>query len=157
MDVETRLARLESENRRLRVGVLLALSVVGATFIMGQARPPANLPAEKFSLVRPGGGVLSQLGSSNGKPWLTLYDSATEETNDRANMAVDERDGAAVWVRGHGNDGGASLWASRDGQGSILVRDTSGRIRILMTVSPSTQEPRIEMIDQAGAVIWSAP
>jgi hypothetical protein len=92
-----------------------------------------------------------------GLPWLSLYDSGTEETNDRANVAVSGTDVASIWVRGHGNEGAAGMDTSRDGQPLIYLRDTSGRARILMTLSASTQEPLILMMDQAGTVTWSAP
>jgi hypothetical protein len=157
MSIEDRLARLERENRRLKVTVLLVLMLVATVFLMGQARPPTNSPAEKFSLIRPGGGVLGAFTTFEGKPWLVLYDSADTETNDRANVGVTGTDLASVWVRGHGNDGSAQLSTSRDGQPWISLQDTSGRTRIRMTLIGLTQDPRIEMMDQAGTVTWSAP
>jgi hypothetical protein len=46
MSIEDRIARLERENRRLKVGALLAVLIIGGTFIMGQARPATSIGLE---------------------------------------------------------------------------------------------------------------
>jgi hypothetical protein len=156
MSIEDRLARLERENRRLKLGGLLGLLVVASVFLMGQARPATTTAADTFTLLRPGGGISAIFQTVNGLPLLSLFGGATDG-NDRANVAVVDRDIASVWVRGNGNRGSASIEASHDGKPAIYLQDTSGRTRLLMTLSGSTQEPLILMMDQAGSVIWSAP
>ena len=77
MSIEDRIARLERENRRLKVGALLGLLVIVAVFIMGQARPPRVLEAEAFVLRDSTGVRLAQLSiEDDGLPRLVL-DQAT--------------------------------------------------------------------------------
>jgi hypothetical protein len=156
MSIEDRMARLEREHRRLKVAGLLMLLIVASAFLMGQSRMATSYVADSFTLNRPGGGVSGLFWTGPGRPTLTLFGSAAD-SEDRANMAVLERDIASVWVRGNGNSGAATLRASPDGQPSIYLQDTSGRTRLLMTLSASTQEPLILMMDQGGTVVWSAP
>jgi hypothetical protein len=63
MNVEERLARLERENRRLKVAGLLALLAVASAFLMGQTRVPQRIVASEFVLVNASGEVMAQLGA----------------------------------------------------------------------------------------------
>ena len=94
MDVEKRLARLERENRRLKVVGVLTLMMVASVLVMGQTRP-MTYTGDMFTLSRPAGGTAGLLWTRDGRPSLSLFGGA-DGGNDRANMAVIERDLASV-------------------------------------------------------------
>lgn len=80
MSVEDRLARLERENRRLKLAGLLMLAVIGSVFMMGQVRPPTRYEAESFILRDRRGVTIAALGTSYeadsnvGRPILSFYE-----------------------------------------------------------------------------------
>lgn len=81
MTLEERVTRLERENRRLRAAGLIALSLVGSVFLMGQTRVPRRIEAESFAVRTPYGQTVALLsgnetaGPQQGHGQLTLYDT----------------------------------------------------------------------------------
>jgi hypothetical protein len=75
MSIEDRLARLERENRRLKVAGLLVLLATVSVFLMGQARPAQRIMAGSFAVTNTSGDVVAILGSDGerGMPYLNLY------------------------------------------------------------------------------------
>ena len=128
MSVEDRLARLEHENRRLKVTGLLAAVVAASVLLMGQTRPTQRIEAETFAVKDRRGVVVAALGvgydvgSDVGLPWLAFYN---------ADGSVDTF--LQVW---HGTPslqlaapGGGSviLTAQPDGEASVRVYGSNGR------------------------------
>ena len=82
MDVmEARLARLERENRRLKLGGMAALAAIASIFLMAQTRPPARVVEAEVFVVKDRRGVeLAQFGatyapgSDVGGAWLAFHD-----------------------------------------------------------------------------------
>ena len=77
MELESRVDRLERENRRLKRLGVTALVVAGLIVGLGQARPrqPEEVRATKFVLVDEGGQQRATLGIENGGPALVLEDT----------------------------------------------------------------------------------
>ena len=77
--IEQRMTRLEGENRRLRIAVLLAILVPAAFLLMGQARYPKRIETEALVVRAPDGAVVAYIsGDENAGPTygdgsLTLY------------------------------------------------------------------------------------
>jgi hypothetical protein len=69
-----RLEAVEKENRNLKRAGLVAALLVGLLLIMGQARPPRTVEAEKFVLKDEGGNSRAELAMVSGSPALTLTD-----------------------------------------------------------------------------------
>jgi hypothetical protein len=86
MNVEERLARLERENRRLKVAGLLALLVVASVFLMGQTRVPQRIEARSFAVLNPYGQAVVVLDADQIPDWrqgngrITLADAHGHDT-----------------------------------------------------------------------------
>jgi hypothetical protein len=86
MNVEERLARLERENRRLKVAGLLAVLAVASVILSGQTRVPQRIEAESFVVRNPYGQVVATLGTTQtpgpqqGYGELTLEDTQGNHT-----------------------------------------------------------------------------
>jgi hypothetical protein len=63
MNIEDRLARLERENRRLKLVGLLTLAAIATVFIMGQARPSTSIEAENVFIKDRRGVTVASLGA----------------------------------------------------------------------------------------------
>src|SRR4051812_30269298 len=74
MNIEERLTRLERENRRLKVAALVLVAVIASAFLMGQARPPSELVAQRFTLVNGDGVRIGELKDVDGLPYFILYE-----------------------------------------------------------------------------------
>src|SRR5688572_21529933 len=74
MSIEVRLARLERENRRLKVIGLLVIAIAASVFLMGQVRPPSEVVAQRFTLVNGDGARVGELrANDDGLPYFGLY------------------------------------------------------------------------------------
>ena len=74
------LQRLERENRRLKVLVMVTLVLLAASGITAQlSRPAARMEAQEFFLTNEGGSVRAVLGASQDFPILSFFDPATED------------------------------------------------------------------------------
>jgi hypothetical protein len=140
MSIEDRIARLESENRRLKIGALLGLLVMSAIFMMGQARPATRVEAESF-VVRDRRGVeVASFGatygpnSEAGGAWLAFYD--------------------------YRPDGGRSIGTFFQGgsgqEGYLQLNADNGKRVVLMRTGYETVDPVISVTTPSGAQ-WSAP
>ena len=72
-DVESRLARLERENRRLRRVVYAGAIAVAGAVVMAQSRPAQTLEAERFVVRDAAGNVRAVFGMDEDAPRLALY------------------------------------------------------------------------------------
>ena len=104
MTTEERFARLEKQNRQLRMGLGLLVLVVGAGFMVGQAGGvPDLVKAKAFMVV-----------SDKGMPAVI----------------ISEADGAGVLATFNGKGQElVELGATTDGEGFVLAFDPSGRRR----------------------------
>ena len=111
-----RLERLERQNRRLKLGVLGVLVLMGSLVLMGAAAPPKVVEAEKFVLRDDQGRERAVLDTSADRSGFRLYDAAgkkrtaielgeislyNENETQRINLGVervDEGNGAAMGV-----------------------------------------------------------
>jgi len=99
MDLESRVAGLERQNRRMKRLSIAAIALLGIVVCMGQSKPPAagTLTAEQFVVVDAKGRPRATLGMEDGSPQFTL-------TNSRGQNAVlievpATPDKAAVYLR----------------------------------------------------------
>ncbi len=72
-DVESRLARLERDNRRLRRVVYAGAIAVTGAVVMAQSRPAQTLEAERFVVRDAAGNVRAVFGMDEDAPRLALY------------------------------------------------------------------------------------
>jgi hypothetical protein len=103
-----RLQRLERQNRRLRRTGIAVLLLLAAIVLMGQARPPRTLTAQKFILTDASGIIRAELGTFQGFAHLFLYGDkeCPRQAEDRCV--------------------GASIAAYKNGVGSIDLHDSNG-------------------------------
>jgi hypothetical protein len=103
-----RLDRLEREDRRLKLAGVVALAVIAAVMLMGQAGKPGKIVgAEQFIVHDARGGVRAELGTlPNGTVRLVLYDrgnpgetrvilSAGPETS--PGLSFSDKAGKVIW------------------------------------------------------------
>src|SRR4051812_31626071 len=99
MNIEDRLARLERENRRLKLGAVLGLLVVASVFLMGQVRP-SQLEAESFVVKDNRGRIVAQLSATYSEDFrqswagLSFFDADQQtrsyfsNSNNRGNFRI---------------------------------------------------------------------
>jgi hypothetical protein len=142
MDLEHRVAKLERENRRLRLAGLLGLMLIGAVFVMGQARTPQRIEAENFVVKDRRGVVLAVLGASYpmspvssdvGTPMLSYY-----------SYEPDGRYVIRTYFQGEAAGDGAAL------------RLGSPNGAVALNTGGDTSGPSIRISDPSG-VVWSVP
>jgi len=77
MTIDQRIARLERENRRLKIGGLVLLLGFASVFLAGFApRPPANeFRARRFVVVDHEGRIVAELRSAPRGPSLRFYNA----------------------------------------------------------------------------------
>ncbi len=74
------LQRLERENRRLKVLVVMTLVLLAAGGITAQlSRPATRVEAQEFFLTNEGGRVRAVLGHTKDFPTLSFFDPETED------------------------------------------------------------------------------
>ena len=168
MSIEDRIARLERENRRLKIGALLGLLVVGAVIIMGQSRPPAELIAQRFTLVNGDGVRIGELkASDDGLPLLFLYEAGQSLPALSLGLRMSYADQQLrdprpprPYLSLHSVATSAPYNADvtlslTDDIPSVTLYDRNGRGRLNLYISDS---PHIQMWDEAlTRVIWQAP
>jgi hypothetical protein len=154
MSIEDRIARLERENRRLRVGALLGLLTVAAVLLLGQARPARVLEAEAFVLRDRAGVALAGLEvDDDGYPRLGLYDRNGKVRVDfrvgDTNTFVFFRESTGITRMELINYDGAS--------GPIIaLRPSTANHDGIVLQSPDAVDPFITLRSSAdGRVIWS--
>ena len=78
MDVESRLAKLERENRVMKWAAIVIAGLVGSMALMGQAATPKvvdEIRTKRLVVVDAAGKARAGLGLVQGAPWLSLYDA----------------------------------------------------------------------------------
>ena len=133
-----RLDKVERENRWLKQAGVVALVVIGAVVLMGQATPSKVakvIEAEKFVVRDKSGKVRAELSmSADGSPQLILRSSEGKS--------------------------GAVLAVGTDGSPSLVLYDRNDKPRIGLSVS-ADGSPDLVMFSRAGKVtgklIWSRP
>jgi hypothetical protein len=128
--IQSRLEKLERENRRVkRIGALAAL-IGGSLLLMGQAKTSRTVEAESFVLKDPQGGLRATLDMWHGSPMFRLYDTSGVAR-------------AWLWLAGNGEPGltfydaagnpmvtlaatkdGASLWLNQGAPKTLTMMDS---------------------------------
>jgi hypothetical protein len=140
MNVEERLARLERDNRRLKVAGLLIVSAIASVFIMGQVSTPAVIEAHRFT-VRSVRGVevasLSALSYADGESagaWLAFHDYKPD-----------------------GGQTSETFFRGGSGQEAFLQLNTENGTRVVrLRTGYDSIDPSISISTPSG-VHWSAP
>jgi hypothetical protein len=145
-DLETRLAKLERQNRRLKRLGLLFLLIAGSGFslaqvprkalsaVPGPAAPTATydtLVVHRLELRDKAGKLHGFWEATDEGPALWLYDTAGKP---RAGLTVDA-DGPDLWLSDAAGKTRAQLAVMADGSGLALY-DTAGNTRAGLTESP---------------------
>ena len=162
--VVRRLDRVERENRRMKQAGAVALAVIGAVVLMGQAtKVPKWVEAEKFIIRDANGKLRGELGMQGELPGLSLIYNKEMTFN----VLVGEKDALLVIEKSRpgmhsevglyiDDDDSARITVSRKGRGKAVLGSVS-----LETTRTGVVEKRPEsslvLIDKAGNVIWSAP
>ena len=150
-----RVAQLERENRRWRVGLILAVVLLVAAGVPAwtwSAVTPEEIRAKRFVLVDDAGNERGSLGFLGaGEPWLSLSNRAGDEVS----LVI-------------GNEGPKlSLWTS-DRQRNVQLGILSGGSpvlqlnrppfsRIELVLTKDSDEPRVLLRDARGHVFWRTP
>lgn len=128
-NVNERLARLERENRRMKMAGVLMLALFAGVFLLGQAPRHSSsdiVTARQFTMVDEDGKLRATLGMSESgvAGGLWLYD---ESENVRANFysLLDGTVGLSLFDN-HGNPR-ASLDMDADGASSLVLSDKDGK------------------------------
>jgi hypothetical protein len=139
VSIEERLARLERENRRLKVAGLLVLLMAASVFLMGQARPAQRITAQAFTLTDQGGAIIGEFKvNDTGMPVLTMYYPDQAEPTIALRLYENvvqlpaERQGeitrsAAMMVNRPNGTGGVNLDAAGD-RASVQVLDAHNSV-----------------------------
>lgn len=140
MSIEDRIARLERENRRLKVAVLLVLAVIGSVFVMGQARPATAPPvSSSFTVVNTNGVDVGQLSTrTDGHAQIIFNDPADGSPGPFRVLGVGPEYG-----------GGALL--------ELGSRKTAEYRQVIVFRTPATGVPTVKAYDENGVVVWSLP
>jgi hypothetical protein len=122
--VVARLERVERENRRLKRAIVLALVIVGAIFVMGQAQGTKTIDATQFNVRDPRGRVRGTFGTFEGLTQLTLYGPEGPQSGNPA---------ASMISIGNGKQGPYVIFT--DGKGKtrldlVLDRDDEPGLRL---------------------------
>jgi hypothetical protein len=165
MSIEDRLARLERENRRLKIAGLLVLAVVGSVFAMGQARPATEMTAQRFVLTDSSGQRAGEfMVGADGYPGLYLYEPGQQYPTIFLDVAKLGQPGTVptiatrlfLWAPHTGTGKGGFTMDVMDGTTSFVMNDHEGRGRIQATYAGGT-DPIVRVLDPSFHPLWSAP
>ncbi len=172
-----RLDRVERENRRLKQAGVVALAVIAAVVLMGQAtesKVAKVIEAERFVLLDPSGEIRAVLIQTKGGSSLHLYDEkgklrvglvsgAADETGlslydadgeGRAMLALKPETSPALRFAAKPMKPQAALGVAH--VPTVLLFDDEGKPRATLFLS-SDGSPVLAFNDNIGEVIWSAP
>ncbi len=167
--MEERLSRLERDNRRMKQAGVLALAVIAAVVLMGQAtgsKVAKVVEAEQFVVLDASGKTRVQLGvTTTGRAVLFLLD---QEEKIRVQLVAAAGEQAQIRYGGSRLNlvdvfGGRAELSVFDRRPVLSLLDTSGKTRVRLGVEPhSAVEPgtgrvKLDLFDMSGKVIWSAP
>jgi hypothetical protein len=102
--LSSRLARLERENRRLKVGGILVLALLGAVFLTGLSVEDPIIGAEAFTLVDKQGNMRAVFAMINEEPTLAMFDTngkmraGLSVVGDLPRLILYGEKGDAVWA-----------------------------------------------------------
>jgi len=162
--LEKRVEVLERENRRLRRGAVVALVLLGAVAVMGQAPRPQTsneLRTRRLLIMDPTGEPRAILQAPNGEPSLLLFGKGGMA---RAELGVINGD-AALWQYDHTGKTQVLLGVFND-KPSLVLQDVGGYTAVLgaselMTPGTGTKEElsaaSLVLYDKDKNVIWKAP
>jgi hypothetical protein len=167
MTVEERLARLECENRRLKVTGFLVIAIAASVFLMGQVSIPSEVTAQRFTLVNGAGVRIGELTpDSGGLPFLMLYEPGQTlpvVTMGLAPFAASgdqpRRVGGPLLDLAAAPAGSSSAARIQltvvDGIPSVLLYDRNGKGRISLSIDGA---PSISIWnEQLTRAVWQAP
>jgi len=171
-----RVDKVERENRRMKQAGVVALAVIAAVVLMGQATPSKvvakEVVAEKFVLRDASGRAHAVLGTvnkravslalidKNGKPRVVLGVSSDgssslsfydKDVNRRAVLGLRADDSPDLALLDKDGKLRARLSLNDEGSATLVFTDSGGKI------SASLIGTRLAFFDRDGKVIWSAP
>lgn len=175
-ELEARVKKLERENRRVKVGALLALVLVGGVVCSGQTQTSEDkvldtIKTRKLIVVDEAGKPRAALGITGGDPGLFLYSEAEEV---KVALALSSSTGPGLHLFGQTQKGNAVLAATPMGPAlglyddagtiraglsitsagpGVQLYDEAGRGRVALIVDPSG--PGLGLLDEHQNVIWS--
>jgi hypothetical protein len=167
-----RLDMVERENRRLKQAGMVAMAVIAAVMLMGQAMQSKVVEAEQFVVRDASGKVHAALGtvnkravslalidkngnprvvlgaSSDGSPSLSFYDKGV---NRRAVLGLRADDSPDLALLDKDGKLRARLSLNDEDSATLVFIDSGGKI------GASLIRTRLAFFDKVGKVIWSAP
>jgi hypothetical protein len=164
MSVEERLARLERENRRLKVVGMLVMMIAAAVFLTGQSQPPSEIVAQRFTLVNGDGARIGELRANDGGlPYFALYEPG--QTSSVISMGLTRMGSSSGPIGGPylnlSTAPTSSSFASSvrlsvtDGMPGVTLYDRNAKGRVLLSIIDT---PSISIWDeQITSAVWQAP
>ncbi len=145
-----RLDRVERQNQRLmRIGAV-ALAVIAAVVLMGQAtatKVAKVIEAEKFVLRDPQGKHLALLGTKKGSAILGFFDTSG---NMAAGFGLLPDGSAGLHLYDQFTNPRIVLSVTAAGLASLVLADKESRHRASLTVGAEFGEPKLTLYDKAG-------
>ena len=151
--LERRIERLESQNRKLRIGILLVATLTTLIFTTAFSKSGTTVEAQRFLLTNSRGEIRGEL--------TTLEDQLPELTlNSPDGTKITEVSSLGVSVSDRSLPGKLPL--SHFGDTGLYLTDEQGRV-LIEVGGASVAEPQLapmseaKMFDKSGHVIWRAP
>ena len=155
VNLEGRVARLERENRWLRLGGLTAALLLGGAVLLGQAAPeeiPEVMKARRFEVVDKNGEFRAGLGASVDGGTMVFADKTGAF---RADLDF-AQDGAVVLsLRNEKGKTRTSFFVGNNKPGLVLY-DDAGKVRAMLSLG-GNGSPGLRFFDGTGKKTWGAP
>ncbi len=149
--MEERVARLETQNRRLgRLAAALLLAAAWPLLVaVEKPRDAKTVEAEKVVLRDAKGAVRAELGSDpDGSMALKLLDG-------KGGTAISLRAAPAAPILELADGAGGTVWVSVSATGaSISLSKGKGEIEL---ATRATGEPAVKLQNRDGKIVWQAP
>jgi len=179
--VGKRLDRLERENRWMKRALVLVLAFVVARSAIGaadNAEPrdltvssltvvdgskrvvrlsPTKTEAGQIEVFGPDRRVAVTIEGTSGLGEISLYDTAKALKDPQMTLkCVPSRKGGGTQLFMWGTDGRPTLNLLAQKQGNVYLYDKDGSTRLWVGLN-NASNPRIDMLDSKGGLLWAAP
>lgn len=177
-NVNERLARIERENRRMKMVGALMLALIAGVFLLAQTTPPTvqeTVMAKSFTLVDGSGNIRAALAvkddgsaglryydlegkpraffdiGADGSPYLGFF----KDGKPRATFSTLADGTPGLWVYDKDGEGRAFLCTNEDGSPGLSLFDKDGKVRGAFGVL-ADGTPTLAFFDKDGKTTWSA-
>ncbi len=156
MTTEERLTRLERNNRRLTLALVLtglAATLMATAGMAGADAVPKQMRAGSFAVVDDNGKERVGLAvTKDGQPYLALQD---DNGKNRVGLAVKKDGNPGLVLNDKKGNEGVGLVVTKDGPG-LVFRDENGKDLVALGIKKVGQ-PVLTLFDENGKVLRELP